>query len=302
MASVNDEWAFFQANFESITQRMQSTSSALPPVRGSGTDGSPMSLIAKPSTMALSDLYVSTMVILHYVSSPLDVEAFRAWVEVDGANSLALASPCKLIGIKQRKEPKKPSKKTGFFFSKAYQVQLGDKMVVVTLFADGILHMTGVKRSEDSNAVCAYMLEVLKAAPGVVKGPTMELLRSSVALMNAQFALPFFIDRQELYNLLKTVGLKVFFDPMVYQGVRVTLMWNSEKDGKCHCETPCKSHGKAEGRTCSVVTASVFRTGKVNIMGGKGEVQVTDIARLLDGLLRSQQSVLELANTTTARA
>lgn len=307
MASVDEEWALFQKNFDVITQRMQSSARpTLPSLHGAGMakGGDATELVTTMSALDLKGLYVSTMVILSYVSAPLDVDAFRAWVEANGQASLALPHPCKLVGIKPRKEPKKESKKTGFFFSKAYQVQLGTKTVVVTLFADGILHLTGVKQSEDAETVCRFMLDVLQSVPGVVT-PKKEasgtaatqpltVTKTQVALMNAQFAVPFFVDRQALYGILRAAGLQVFFDPMVYQGVRVTLLWNKHKDGRCHCETPCKTHGKSAARTCMVVTASIFRTGKVNIMGGKGETQVVETARLLDGILRSQRSELEI--------
>lgn len=318
--NIDAEWAFFMQNAASITSKMSAPSpSAFGGAGGPASSGSSSSTGAplEEHPVPASNIYVSTMVVLAYLSAEIDMKTAIPLLE----SKVGQESPegLSIVSFKVRKDPSadaapSKAKQTGFWYSRPFVISLGGAMAApppstsglpkagkvpagqspratATLFDEGIIHLTGIKKLEDAHKAAAFVVKLLDPSGDL------STVRLDTGLLNAQFATPFNLDRQMLYGILtRSLGIQAVFDPLNFQGVKAKLFWNASRTGRCTCSPadggPCKLNMKPAVRKCCVVTASIFRTGKVNIMGAKSMDQVYQVANLINSVLQTHREAL----------
>lgn len=168
------------------------------------------------------------------------------------------------------------NKKTGDFYnSMTIRVKIREnKTITLRIFKNGSITITGVKKKNDGKeAVQIFINSVLMSSKIKIKD-------YKITCMNSGYDIGFEIDPNNLYKtLIKNSSIFVSYTDN-YDAVKVVYMYNKEpfaKDGVCHCfkdeeDKDKKCNGKGTGcgsKKCKKVTISIFRSGKILIIGGR---------------------------------
>jgi TATA-box binding protein (TBP) (component of TFIID and TFIIIB) len=147
------------------------------------------------------------------------------------------------------------------------QGQVCANPVNVKVFRNGRLQMTGVRSEEQARVVCEHVARLMS--------PRVCVSGYAVHLINAKDSIGRPVDQNCLHRALAAEGVACYFDPSIYNGVKVYYMYAGMGSGKCPRwssgmgdETVCRCGG------CTRVTLLVFAKGTFIITGAKTATQV----------------------------
>ena len=189
-----------------------------------------------------------------------------------------------------------------FYNSISISVRIrADKCINLMIFTNGRITCTGSKNDDDGLVAANLLLQEMKKFPDIFENESdaeeVQVENYEVVMINSNFFAGFFINNHKLYDLLinKKDIYKLFpaYDPRVYQGVKISFMWNtnqSVKNGICCCTNKCKvgskkKNGNGDG-DCRRISVAVFGTGKVLIAGAKNDTQLSDTHNYILKLLQ----------------
>jgi len=144
------------------------------------------------------------------------------------------------------------------------------KEVNIKIFNTGKMSFPGMISNYVLNKAIKYVTNMLSK---ILKKDIFGVANSmETVLINSNFSCKYFLNRNKLYNILKTkYNLHVTYDPCSYPGIQCKYfdnVINTEKNGQCICSVPCcrKGSGLKDGN-CREVSFMIFRTGSVLIVG-----------------------------------
>ena len=173
------------------------------------------------------------------------------------------------------------------------------KEVHIKVFNTGKLEIPGIQDDAFMIKAIDYLLGVLQ--PFIKTPLTYEPTKIENVLINSNFSANYYINRDELYNILKyKYKLNTSYDPCSYPGVRSKFYYNEirpENKGVCKCNHRCgkKGTGKAS-KNCLEVSFMIFRTGSVLIVGNCDKKVLNIIYNFVINILHTEYECISIGN------
>ena len=219
------------------------------------------------------------------------------------------------------------------------------KAVNISLFSNAQMTISGNKEHYDGLVSAKALLDEFRAHSGIIKGvkrldkdaptesarrknkimypvpseeyiQTLEILKYSITLINANFHTNYNIDLKELNRQLveHEEDLFIVYDPEKHRGVQINYFWNKKidartidspescqlhQDGVCRCVKACsakkvrkKSYSSFEIKnsmnnydTCTKVKICIFKSGSIGLIGGTDPKHTEDAYHFVNYLL-----------------
>lgn len=142
------------------------------------------------------------------------------------------------------------------------------KEIHVKLFNTGKLEIPGIKHDYELHRTLSILVDILsKIAPYKLIYKDSNI---STVLINSNFNCGYYINRDEMYNLLRNkYNIIAVYDPCSYPGIQCKFYYNNSKlqqNGKCECAVRCCKN-KRLNYNCQEISFMIFRTGSVLIVG-----------------------------------
>ena len=167
------------------------------------------------------------------------------------------------------------------------------KEIHVKIFNTGKLEIPGIRVESLLTNTLRILINILQP----FHPKKLEIKENSIqnVLINSNFSCNYYIDRDELYSILKyKYGIHVIFDSCSYPGIQCKFYYNktkTENDGQCKCTTKCSKKGTGEGDgQCKEISFMIFRTGSVLIVGNCDEKVLNIIYYFLKGIFLTEYS------------
>jgi TATA-box binding protein (TBP) (component of TFIID and TFIIIB) len=173
------------------------------------------------------------------------------------------------------------------------------KNINIKFFLNGSISMTGCLYDDDGiKAINNFITEIKKYPDVFYKKSdisTFAAINYNITLINTDYIVGFKIDRMKLYNLLvKNYKIYVSYDPAIYQGVKISYMWNEKniyKDGLCKCDEKCRLEKNLRKKNiCKIVTIAIFQSGKIIITGASDIKQTNEAYNFINKILYDNYS------------
>ena len=165
------------------------------------------------------------------------------------------------------------------------------KEINVKLFNTGKLEIPGIQNIETLNIAIKILLDTIEN----VSGKKYKYLKNKVetVLINSNFSCNFFINRSNLYNILKfKYNIHSLFDPCSYPGIQCKFYYNKdniENNGVCKCEKKCNLNKKNKKlNKCKIISFMIFRTGSILIVGNCDEDIIHIIYKFIVNILKKE--------------
>jgi TATA-box binding protein (TBP) (component of TFIID and TFIIIB) len=158
----------------------------------------------------------------------------------------------------------------------------------VKIFNTGKLEIPGIQSDTVFERLLVYIVSIL--APHVAVTPLEIAKESSTVLINSNFNCNFHINREILYQVLKTkYNVQCIYDPCSYPGVQCKFFYNHDLLEQTGVQS--------EHATASTVKVSfmIFRTGSVLIVGMCDEMILHSIYDFLKKLLWDEYHTISQA-------
>lgn len=168
------------------------------------------------------------------------------------------------------------------------------KNVNVKYFLNGSISMTGCKEDSDGILCLNNFINEIKKYPKIFEErkhiDTINAIKYNITMINTNYSLGYKIERFKLFKILtQNFKFYVSFDPSIYQGVKISYMWNSNnllKDGICKCEKQCRvDKGVRKKNICKIVTVSIFQSGNIIITGACDIKQTNEAYEFINNIL-----------------
>ena len=175
----------------------------------------------------------------------------------------------------------------------------GFKEVNIKVFNTGKLEIPGIQEETFMIKAIDYLLVTLQ--PFVEKQISYNASDIENVLINSNFSANYFINRNELYNLLKyKYKLNTSYDPCSYPGVRSKFYYNethTEQNGVCKCDHRCGKKGSGKSpKNCLEVSFMIFRTGSVLIVGNCDKKVLNIIYKFVVTVLHQEYGQISIGN------
>ena len=166
-------------------------------------------------------------------------------------------------------------------------LRVNHSRINMKIFANGNLQMTGVRAHEDSRRaveeIRGYMVAEGVDAP--------EVFGMRVCLMNADYKLGFYVNRQRLHDELIKERYVSSYHPAIYIAVKISYLHREDSDGRC--PEPNKCQGDKRAQCCKKITVMVFYTGAIIITGAVHDQQIRRAFDWVCGFIGSRRDILE---------
>lgn len=202
--------------------------------------------------------------ILNQIDNPTGRVVFKDVRKVD-------IGMCKKDILKMKK-----NEKSAFYncFVFIYRLSIQDKFkeVHIKLFNTGKIEIPGIQKEEHVTVIVSRITELLQP---YYKTPLREILeKQEIILINSNFTCNYYINREELYSLLKKkYHIKCCYDPCSYPGIQ--------------CKYKLES---------SEVSFMIFRTGSVLIVGKCEDEQLYRIYEFLRTIFTAEYHAISEEN------
>lgn len=191
-----------------------------------------------------------------------------------------------------------------------------NKYINLKVFKNGKIQMTGLNDINSGQAIVDICLNIIKEVYTKKNKEVVDNIENlantgnSIILINSDFSINITIKRPVLNTILKTkYNNKSFFEPCIYQGVKMQYYWNNNglnQNGNCACmengHDHCRGKGTGDGfKQCKKITICIFQSGKIIITGSQNLQQLEDCYNYIvnvikDNLDEIMQSKLILTN------
>lgn len=175
----------------------------------------------------------------------------------------------------------------------------------VKVFNTGKLEIPGILNAEILKIVSHKLIEILQPhvdSPLVFIDNTLE----DNVLINSNFNCGFYIDRDELYGILRSdkYGLEVSYDPCIYPGIKCKYYFHNERGFDKSLQTGyilqedrnMKKSLLIESKKYTEVSFMIFRTGSCLIVGNCSENILKFIFEFIKDILNSEYNQICVAN------
>jgi len=204
------------------------------------------------------------------------------------------------IGISKKDILSYHSKKKGAFYN-CFVVNMRIKWggvfreVHVKIFNTGKVETPGIQSDEMYEYVLEKLIELLKLYCNL---PTLKYnLTSETILINSNFSVGFYIDRERLFSILREkYNIQCVYDPCSYPGIQCKYYFskyliNCEED-----EEISKITGMHIGENSISVSFMIFRTGSVLIVGKCNEKILNHIYLFLLNIFKEEYTNIAHSN------
>ena len=160
-------------------------------------------------------------------------------------------------------------KKSAFYncFVMILRMKLDDsfKEFHVKIFNTGQVEIPGIKNDDTHKLLLDFILNIIN--PHIEPKLSYKSRISETVLINSNFNCGFFINREELYDILKfKYNIQAIYDPCSYPGIQCKFYYNPDIVG---FQTGCQisEENKQLYKNIKKVSFMIFRTGSVLIVG-----------------------------------
>lgn len=162
------------------------------------------------------------------------------------------------------------------------KTEQGFKEFHVKVFNTGKLEIPGVQNEEYFNMVLKQIIEILQ--PYINIPLRYKDNNNETVLINSNFNCGFFINREALYDLLKSkYNLQTIYDPCSYPGIQCKFYYNHDIGIQNGCQI--SDENKHLYKNVNDVSFMIFRTGSVLIVGKCDESVLINIYQFLKNIL-----------------
>jgi TATA-box binding protein (TBP) (component of TFIID and TFIIIB) len=155
----------------------------------------------------------------------------------------------------------------------------------VKVFNTGKLEIPGIQNEKAFNHILELVIETLQ--PHVSCKLGYKENSEETVLINSNFNCGFFINRQALYNILKTkYNIQAIYDPCSYPGIQCKFYYNPESSVETCLQI--QSEIKEKSKDIKQLSFMIFRTGSVLIVGRCDEDVLMNIYEYLKNILMKE--------------
>jgi hypothetical protein len=155
----------------------------------------------------------------------------------------------------------------------------------VKVFNTGKLEIPGIQNEDTYTLLLELVLKTLQ--PYVVDTLAFQENSSETVLINSNFNCGFFINREVLYDMLKSkYNIQSIYDPCSYPGIQCKFYYNHDLDIQNGCQI--SEENKNTHTNISLVSFMIFRTGSVLIVGKCDESILLKIYDFLKNILKNE--------------
>ena len=194
-------------------------------------------------------------------------------------------------------------KKSAFYncFVLIVRMKIADlfKEFHVKVFNTGKLEIPGVQNETTFQLLLTEVIQILQ--PFIVDKLSYKEDSEETVLINSNFNCGFYINREELYDILKMkYNIQSIYDPCSYPGIQCKFYYNP--DVGIQCGSQISEENKSLYKNINEVSFMIFRTGSVLIVGKCDENVLMIIYEFLKVVLNneykniSQKNVEHVAN------
>ena len=162
------------------------------------------------------------------------------------------------------------------------------------MFNTGKLEIPGVQNEVTFQLLLNQVIQILQP---FVKDKVLSYKDNSeeTVLINSNFNCGFFINREELYDILKMkYNIQSIYDPCSYPGIQCKFYYNP--DVGIQCGSQISEENKSLYKNISEVSFMIFRTGSVLIVGKCDENVLMIIYEYLKVVLNNEYKNISQKN------
>ena len=170
------------------------------------------------------------------------------------------------------------------------------------IFNTGELDIPGIQSETDFEFVLQMIIDILQ--PFVEDRLSYRQISDTV-LINSNFNCGFFINRENLFDLLRDkYNIQSIFDPCSYPGIQSKFYYNNTTRNFELEEPPIIQTGVQSNKNVNVtsytrVSFMIFRTGSVLIVGKCNETILMEIYEFLKNILKTEYQFIRQSKSLT---
>jgi len=179
-----------------------------------------------------------------------------------------------------------PKKKSAFYncFVLIVRIKLDNifNEYHVKVFNTGKIEIPGIQHTFEFTAIMDYIVKVLSQFISIDSNTQLSynLQNVSTILINSNFNCGYYINRNELYVILKTkYNIQCIYDPCSYPGIQCKFYYNN---------TDTIHDGISNTNKTSSISFMIFRTGNVLIVGKCEDDIIYSVYNFLKKLLKDE--------------
>ena len=154
----------------------------------------------------------------------------------------------------------------------------------IKVFNTGKLEIPGVQSEQMFQTVLKYIIEILQPFHS---NELTYFEKSDTVLINSNFNCGFYINREVLYDILRTkYNIQAIYDPCSYPGIQCKFYYNNDIGVQNGMQIT--KENKDKYKNIIEVSFMIFRTGSVLIVGMCDEYVLEDIYAFLKALLKEE--------------
>jgi hypothetical protein len=155
----------------------------------------------------------------------------------------------------------------------------------VKVFNTGKLEIPGIQNEDTYIKLLELVIKILQ--PYVEETLVFQENSSETVLINSNFNCGFFINREVLYEMLKSkYNIQSIYDPCSYPGIQCKFYYNHDLEVQNGCQI--SEENKNKHINISLVSFMIFRTGSVLIVGKCDESILLKIYDFLKNILKNE--------------
>jgi hypothetical protein len=155
----------------------------------------------------------------------------------------------------------------------------------VKVFNTGKLEIPGIQNEDTYMQLLELVIKILQ--PYVEETLAFKENSSETVLINSNFNCGFFINREVLYDTLKSkYNIQSIYDPCSYPGIQCKFYYNHDLGVQTGCQI--SEENKNTHTNISLVSFMIFRTGSVLIVGKCDESILLKIYDFLKNILKNE--------------
>ena len=166
------------------------------------------------------------------------------------------------------------------------------------IFNTGKLEIPGIQNNVSFHLILDLIVQILQ--PLMNNKIIMEQSKSDTVLINSNFNCGFYINREELYNILKMkYNIHCIYDPCSYPGIQCKFYFNPDID----IQTGTQIHENEKTLYQNIIKVSfmIFRTGSVLIVGRCDETVLNKIYDYIKKILINEYTSIYQYNNSSLK-